>query len=362
MRFQLRGRHRSFGMVFGMAAVVAALVPPAALAGRPAPGGQYFGFPSSVSEGPGEGYVGGTGELRVSRSARSVAATSLTFLCGTVREVEVRLSGTSGRRSSVSIGRDGRFAAAGRGGDVGNTARPHKVGRYRLRGRFLSRDVARIAYIERRLRSRRLVCSSSMKLYRDGVPPFSGCRSQPAFTHLWADTGRVFQQYAGGRTAFFTHVYACLFDSPARRVELGRNYDDERLSTFRLAGPFVAFFSGGCANCTWDQWSVQVRDLRDGSLVSRPDVRSFTRLSDLELKANGSAAWTLERLALAPDGQPLGYPNQPPAIETRDVWALDSHGQRLLDSGPELVLDSLELNASTLSWLNGTTARSAPLD
>ena len=72
-----------------------------------------------------------------------------------------------------------------------------------------------------------------MTLYRNGVPPFSGCRSQPAFTHLWADTGRAFQQYAATRatpgrpTAFFTHVYACLFDSPSKRIDLGRSYDDE---------------------------------------------------------------------------------------------------------------------------------------
>ncbi|HEX6584644.1 MAG TPA: hypothetical protein VF056_13665 [Thermoleophilaceae bacterium] len=349
-------------LVFGVAAVLAALAPSAALAGRPAPGRHYFGFPAAAREGPGEGYVDGTGELRVSRSARSVAATTLTFFCGGTREVQVRLSGTSGRRSAVSIGRDGRFAAAGRGGVVGNLVPPGRVGRYRLRGQFLTRDVALVSYVERRVRSRRLVCRSSMKLYRNGVPPFDGCRSQRAFTHLWADTGRVFQQYAGSRTAFFTHVYACLFESPSRRIDLGRNYDDERLSTFRLAGPFVAFFSGGCANCTWDQWSVQVRDLRDGSLASRPDVRSFTRLSDLELKANGSVAWTLERIALGPDGQPLGYPSEPPVIETREVWALDSHGQRLLDSGPELVPDSLEINGSTLYWLNGTIARSAILD
>ena len=43
---------------------------------------------------------------------------------------------------------------------------------------------ARIVYTERRLRSRRVVCRSAMKLYRDGVPPFSGCRSQRAVAQM----------------------------------------------------------------------------------------------------------------------------------------------------------------------------------
>jgi len=264
----------------------------------------------------------------------------------------------------MRVGRDGRFAATGRGGQVLTPGpRVGPVGRrYRLQGRFVTRDVARIVFTERRIRSGRLVCRSSMKLYRNGVPPFSGCRSQRAHTDLWAGSGRVFQQYTLEFGEFFTHHYACLFEYPSKRIDLGRNYDDERHGNFRLAGPFVAFFSGGCGACTWPQWSVEVRDVRDGRVVSRPDVRFYTRLVDLALKPNGSLAWTLERLALAPNGYPIGYPTEPPGIESRDVWALDSQGQRLLDSGPELVPDSLELNDSTLTWTHAGSARSAALD
>jgi hypothetical protein len=187
----------------------------------------------------------------------------------------------------VRVGRDGRFAATGRVG---------RVGRYRLHGRFVTRDLARVVFIERHVRSGRLVCRSSMKLYRNGVPPFSGCRSQRAHTDLWAASGRVFQQFTlyrnGGQFGFgefFTHHYACLFESPSKRTHLGRNYNDERRGYFRLAGPYVAFFSGGCAACSWDQWSVEVRDVRDGRIVSDLDVRFYTRPVDLALKR--TARW-----------------------------------------------------------------------
>jgi hypothetical protein len=329
------------------------------MAARPVSSGHYFGFPAEAIEA--EGYVEGTGDLVVSPSARSVAPATLQFYCpGSEAEVRARLSGPTGHK--VRIAQDGRFVTEERRNSYRYRAR------YRLRGRFVTKDVARIVYTERRLRSRRLVCRSAMKLYRNGVPPFSGCRSQRAHTDLWAATGRVFQQYTahgaapGRRPSFFTHHYACLFESPSKRIDLGQNYDDERHQGFRLAGPFVAFFNVGCAACTWDQWYIEVRDVRDGRLVSRPDIRFWTRLSDLALKANGSLGWTLERLALGPDGYPIGYNSAPPVIEAREVWALDSHGQRLLDSGANLDANSLELNESTLTWINDGTTRAETLD
>jgi hypothetical protein len=370
MKVSLRLPHTAVVSASVLAVCLAVLVFAApALAGRPTGGAHYFGIPGGATSA--DGFHKPIGELRVARSGRSVAPTKLTFSCGSGgREVRVRLFGASGRRSAVSIGRDGRFTAVGRGGVVlfpVRPGRPGRVGRYRLRGRFLTRGAARVAYTERRLRSRRLVCRSDMRLYRNGVPPFSGCRSQPATTVLWGDTGRVFWQFALRRNNFgelYTHAYVCLFDSPSKRVDLGEDYaPDDYREKFRLAGSFVAFFRTECPMCMWPQRWIEVRDARDGSLVSEPDVQFWTRLTDLALKRSGSVAWTLERLALGPDGYPIGYQTPAPlVIETREVWAVDSHGQRLLDSGPDVVTNSLELNESTLTWTNGSNTRSATLD
>lgn len=106
-----------------------------------------------------------------------------------------------------------------------------------------------------------------------------------------------------------------------------------------------------------------MRDGRDGSLVRKPDVAWGSRLADLELNAKGSVAWTLDRIAMGPDGYPIGYGSgQPPAPVAWEVWALDNHGQRLLDYGPNLVLDSLALNGSVLTWANDGATRTATLD
>ena len=131
----------------------------------------------------------------------------------------------------------------------------------------------------------------------------------------------------------------------------------------RAFSPFLAFLRGPCAMCLGEQWWIAVRAARHGSLVSDPDLGWPTRVGDLELKANGSVAWTLDRLAVSPNGLPIDNGSgEPPAALAWEVWALDSHGQRVLDSGPNLDLHSLELNGSTLTWIKDGTTRSATLD
>lgn len=334
--------HGAVGLAFASWAVCALLVAEPAMAVRPQPG-SFIGFPANFGAADFVDAVDVT-SVRVSRSGRSFSATTLAT-CG----IRMRVSGRSGPAHAVPIRRDGRFAAVARDGPV----------RYRVRGRFLAGDHARITVARRAARCGGIV------LYRNGVPPFSGCRSQPAASPFSSETGRVFHQLVQrpGVRSFSVHAYVCLFDSPSTRIDLGEDYaPDDYRENFRITGPFVAFFRTGCAMCTWPQRYIEVRDARDGSLASRPEVEFWTRLSDLELKANGSVAWTFERLALAPEGYPVGYPTQPPVVENREVWALDSNGQRLLDSGQDVVVDSLELNGSTLYWLNGTTAHSAALN
>jgi hypothetical protein len=159
--------------------------------------------------------------------------------------------------------------------------------------------------------------------------------------------------------AFLPFAYACLY-SGDQRVALGPNGFDERgvglrLEQFRLAAPYLAYACGG----NWmDRCiaGVRVVDLRDGSVRS-PRMpawvfgrRGFTVPTDIQLKDNGSVAWIIADL------QAGGRPGP------REVGALDGAGQRLLDSGSKLDVNSLELNESTLTWINDGTRRSATLD
>jgi hypothetical protein len=105
---------------------------------------------------------------------------------------------------------------------------------------------------------------------------------------------------------------------------------------------------------------VRERDLRDGHLVSdlpammprpvvalsNPLILGTERVTDLELKSNRSIAWLV--------------------LDTfsgnRQVVAVDSNGRRVLDSGADVELESLTLDGSTLSWINGGVTHSATLD
>jgi hypothetical protein len=308
---------------------------------------------------------GVTAVLRVSRDGRRLVAARVQLLCSSRHggfNEQMRLSFPGDR--DAAIRRDGSFKVSRKG----------QRRRFSLAGRFVSPRLARMSFRAAipRLVDRdygRSVCRtedwvSPSVLYLNGVPPFSGCDTQRAYTLLSTDTGRIFRQQfkpADRGWDYAPHVYGCLFASPSKRFDLGENVPpDTTLESFRLTGPFVAFFRGGCIGACFglEQRSIEVRDLRDGSVASKPPIPPGARLWDLVVSSSGSAAWTLERLQVGDFGQPL----EPPVVVARELWASDSHGLRLVDSGPELVLDSLELKGSTLYWLNGTTARSATLD
>jgi hypothetical protein len=349
------------------ACLVVLVIAAPAMAGRPAPDGRYYGLPASKQpptiEDLGPNF---TGMVRVSRSGRRLAAVELRLWCGRgLRTDAVRLSLRGNRAATVR--RDGRFSFPA-AGSTHNAGRVHLW----LSGRFASRQYVRLSYRVRDLQRRRSPgCSSTHERYEpfspvvlglDGQPPFSGCRSQRAATLLRTDAARVFQQYAPwveSRPEFdgqvVTHVYACLFARPKQRVDLGRNYDDARVELPRLAGTLLAYEQVGCGLGACGS-AIWVRDLAGGGVRtvsptqrSRFDPESFG-VGDLVLKENGALAWTVARYAFG--GQFLAY----------EAWALDSQGARLLDSSPDLDLESLELDGSTLTWTNGGSVRNALLN
>jgi hypothetical protein len=316
------------------------LVAPA-MAGRPAPGAHYYGLRAADQYPRVEELIPPTAELRVSRSGRRLVAAEVTLLCGRGRSLDESVVRLSLRGNPLAVVRRGggfSFPAVG----LSDTKRRVRLW---LSGRFVSAQYARLFYRVRDPQDcpatdARYPALSPAALYRDGKPAFSGCRSQRAGTLLRTDSGRVFQQLTIDEfSSFVTHVYACLYAMPHRRVDLGRNYDDARVLVPRLAGSFVAWWSG----------VLGVMDLRDPASVRLVDhTPGFETVwpqspSDLVLKPNSAIAWTI--LHFEPE-----------------LWALDTAGLRMLDSGPQLGLESLELSGSTLTWINAGSARSALLD
>lgn len=348
--------------VFGLAplatvCVTVLLFVAPALAGRPAPGAHYFGLRATAQYPRVEELIEPSVELRVARSGRRLSAAEVTLLCGRGRSHDEPVVSFSFRHNPAAVvRRDGSFSFPAVG--LSDTKRPVRLW---LSGRFVSAQYARLFYRVRNPRDcprphERYRDFSPAALYRDGQPPFSGCRSQRAGTLLRTDTARVFQQLVIDEfTGFVTHVYACLYAKPHRRVDLGQNYDDGQVRVPRLAGKLLAYSGVGCAlgGC---QATITVRDLGSGRVIQKisPVQDPFAGPNlvwDLALKEDGSLAWIVaygrwgERDFLA-----------------REVWALDTAGQRLLDSGPGLELESLALTDSTLTWLHGGIPRSATLN
>jgi hypothetical protein len=153
--------------------------------------------------------------------------------------------------------------------------------------------------------------------------------------------------------AWLPFACGCLY-SGDRRVSSASTaftaFFGQSLDNFRLAGRNVAFGCGG--NLNGGCWvGVRVVDLRDGLERSpRLDILlgglfgAGVGPSDVELKHNGSVAWIAG------------------VDKYHEVGALDTNGQRLLDSGNRILPDSLMIDGSTLTWRRGDQLRVATLD
>ena len=332
-----------------LAAFAAVATGAAPASGAVPPGGSHFyGF-----EGPQrnvDDFLPTSGVLRVSSGGRRFRSSYVKVLfeggCQ-ARDFRVRL----GRR--IRIRRSGRFSLRDRRG----------ARRFRVVGRFVSPRYARIAYrarAPRRGRGRRRSCRTSgrVALYRNGEPPYSGCRTQRAKTVLRTAGARVFRQFrrVPRSDGFFPHVYACVIDN-GRRFALGRDYDDERIESLRLSDPFVAYARVECGGVGCVSHRIEVLDLRDGTRRTLTQLHSPpggfpTTIPDLELRDTGSVAWIVRTYR-----EPRN-----PGSEVREVWASDRQGQRMLDSGTGIDPGSLTLSGPVLSWRKDGAPRSAAID
>lgn len=280
-----------------------------------------------------------------SLSPRSIVDASLYQPSGCNRPApRVRLGS---HRQLVRINPGGRFRFVKRTGGLV----------IRVRGRFATRDRVQIGYLARYRRKRPLPrgCGNGptrLSAHRAGPIRMRNCRTHRAKTLLLTATGRVFEEFVWrpGRSgpsgnSWIDAAYGCLF-SVNKPFALGQVDDDDfDLNVLQLVGPYVAYEVQGCVGLGCG-FSLVVRDLRDGSKFRDESKGS---VGDLELKENGSVAW-------------ISTSDFDPAEPMRRVWASDSLGTRLLDEGPGIAPGSLELNGSTLSWVNGGLSRSATLE
>jgi hypothetical protein len=321
-------------LVIAVAILVAASP---ASAAKPHKGARYYGFEGSETS---MILSDVSAKVRVSGSGRAFRRGSYVNLtCGRDDKLVRKLSLTGTR-----IRRNGKFSKVKRGGRV----------RYRLRGRFVRRDYAKITYSASKpsgLRGRCKGARHKVALYEKGVPPYKSCRSQRAKNDLKNSDGRVFEQLRLESGQFYPFVYACL--NSGKRVELGRNWDDEEVEVPRLTAPFVAWAAVECGNSNCIS-TVETRDLRDGKLVHEEPATTgglpgnSTRVPDLVVKSNGSLAWIVDI------GSSVG--------SDRQVVAVDSAGRRVLDSGGTIDPESLTLTGSTLSWTKAGAPHSASLN
>lgn len=334
---------RSITGVLGAALCALTVVCAPAGAARPAAGGHYYGF--EANEARPFSVLRVDAELRVTGDRRRLHRGSYVRLAGDCRGRR-RDVGFRVRLGGVALNRRGRFTRAGARGRV----------RYRLYGRFVSTDYARVTYVLGRCKVSRI----PVALYLDGKPPFSSCRRQRAETLASSPDGRVFERYRLESSGeFYPYAYGCLYGGAGGQVLLGRNYDEETIAHPIVVGKFAAFASVGCGIGACNSAIVSQPLDRSGPALRRPSVLGGGYLSSmvesLVLKQNGSLAWLVLRSAAVQGQEPA---------QVREVYAADAQGRRRLDSGPAVAAESLSLDPTTslLSWDNGGVTRTAPLD
>jgi hypothetical protein len=151
-------------------------------------------------------------------------------------------------------------------------------------------------------------------------------------------------------------VYGCAI-AAGRSYHLGagqRSLREGRVGVITVAGRYAGY---GLSSFGVDTVSAQVvvRNLATGNVrheapaASRVVVESFQSIDSIVLKPDGAVAWISQVGSVISHGRYL------------EVHRIDSRGQALLDSGAAIVSRSLRLHGSTVTWRDGSKARSASL-
>jgi hypothetical protein len=129
-----------------------------------------------------------------------------------------------------------------------------------------------------------------------------------------------------------------------------------------LAGPIVAYEKSLVQpGSGFTSYIVFVRDLRTGrvlrkvptgpSTIPNPNLVGAGSTTAIVVKSDGAVAWIVETFLKSGEKFMVGF----------EVHAVDSTGNRMLASGPDIERHSLALVGSTLYWTQGGKPMSAVL-
>jgi len=153
-------------------------------------------------------------------------------------------------------------------------------------------------------------------------------------------------------------VFGCSF-ARGRSFRLGsatRSIQESRVDPVAVAGNYAAY---GLSNFGVDtvRTDVVVRRLSDGTrLADFPATRAavaegFQSVGSLAVRSDGAVGWIGSERSIMRRGQ---------SIEVHSAGAAAS-ADRVLDSGSQVVPQSLRLHGSLLTWKHGAATRHATL-
>jgi hypothetical protein len=349
--------------------VLLLVVPAAALAARPVPGGRYLLM--QTFQPANDGIPVHMGVLQVAPNGRALTSEGVPYspvsddyfgsyfedqlhVCGLTSDPYFRFGAPENR--PVGIDRSGRFEARATGDDD-----RINLATITLRGRFVSRTRAVLSIVAGTYRADRQspVCAiprQTVHFRLRPMPPFGSCARAHGKTVLSTATSRVYKTWGVDEVGGDRYAYACRFGGHAIALGASAGDPDGTTQHFQLAGPYVSFVSY-INNESGLVEHVGVVDLRGFGRTVRSAAPSTTTgdygfAAKPLLSARGSSAW------VAFD---CGHRNRA-CGRPYEVWVADRAGTRRVDRGDHVNPKSLTLHGTTLSWRNGGETKTATLE